>query len=786
MTTTEVVVSIEDADVVVTVDNPSIVVDLAGGPPGPPGYPGPAGPAGPPGVGIPTGGSTGQVLVKSSVVDYATTWVDAPAGGGGTGADEVHIGAGTPGPSTIELWVDTDEDPPTIEIEGEAWERDTATVTTTSLAAGASWVGTVALAEGYRIYRVQSSAPARVILYTTAGKQSADSSRPLGTDPTGDSGVVLEVSSTADLLAADLSPVVDGFDGKSTPDGVVPITVTNTGTSTATITVYLLWLPAEGEVNAGGGDGGGTGADGPPGPPGPPGTRGSLWYTDADYTSPPAVPDPLDGDLFLWAGNTGGAGVIVGDVDRYVGGGIGWSPGGNIRGPAGAPGTDGMDGVEGPEGPQGPPGSTGPANVLNIGTVTTGAAGSAAAASITGTTPAQTLNLTIPRGDTGATGPQGPAGSGGGGSLNGYLDLDSQTGTTDDDKLTTAMSYAGAQTYPPTILLGARQYDFNLARTLYNGFSIQGVAGMGNAEKKNPGYRKTMVSNGVGSGTWLSHSGSEVWDVTIRNIAFDAVGTAAQWMGGTSVYWCMNIRDCSWTDYKSVLGSQGTKLLVNLCLMDGWLSFNNSYSGAIHIGGSDNALFMGMTNIDSGTAYANAGGANGQYHLWCDHLEKSTIGPIYLTAEGTSSYGWNGIRVSGPGHNTTASNLGGPLWITGAKIEGRNAGAPCNGSLIRVEGGILTVRDTWLGYAMKNPTVPGHSPTDAGVVHQTAGQVVLGGCTYDRATGVAESVPLLYSAGGTANVNQITTGAKGGLWTGKPQVDAAGGTVTADTTVTVV
>lgn len=58
----------------------------------------------------------------------------------------------------------------------------------------------------------------------------------------------------------------------------------------------------------------------------------------------------------------------------------------------------------------GPQGNPGPANSLNIGTVATGAAGSSASATITGTAPSQTLNLTIPRGDTGA------AGSGGGGS----------------------------------------------------------------------------------------------------------------------------------------------------------------------------------------------------------------------------------------------------------------------------------------------------------------------------------------------------------------------------------
>ena len=35
------------------------------------------------GQGVPTGGTTGQVLAKSSSTDYATEWVDASSGGGG-------------------------------------------------------------------------------------------------------------------------------------------------------------------------------------------------------------------------------------------------------------------------------------------------------------------------------------------------------------------------------------------------------------------------------------------------------------------------------------------------------------------------------------------------------------------------------------------------------------------------------------------------------------------------------------------------------------------------------
>lgn len=62
-------------------------------------------------------------------------------------------------------------------------------------------------------------------------------------------------------------------------------------------------------------------------------------------------------------------------------------------------------GIKGDKGDQGDDSTVpGPPNVLTIGTVTTGAAGSQAAATITGTSPAQVLGLTIPRGDKGDQG----------------------------------------------------------------------------------------------------------------------------------------------------------------------------------------------------------------------------------------------------------------------------------------------------------------------------------------------------------------------------------------------
>ena len=71
------------------------------------------------------------------------------------------------------------------------------------------------------------------------------------------------------------------------------------------------------------------------------------------------------------------------------------------QGPAGPAGAKGADGAAGPTGP------AGPANTLSIGTVEKG---DAASATITGTSPAQVLNLVLPKGDRGDPGPEGPQG----------------------------------------------------------------------------------------------------------------------------------------------------------------------------------------------------------------------------------------------------------------------------------------------------------------------------------------------------------------------------------------
>jgi hypothetical protein len=80
------------------------------GPPGPTGPTGPAGATGAAGPGVPTGGTTSQVLTKTSAVDYATSW-QTPTGGGGTGV------------------TDGDKGDIVVTASGATWMFDTAVVT---------------------------------------------------------------------------------------------------------------------------------------------------------------------------------------------------------------------------------------------------------------------------------------------------------------------------------------------------------------------------------------------------------------------------------------------------------------------------------------------------------------------------------------------------------------------------------------------------------------------------------------------------------------------------------
>lgn len=98
------------ADVVDQVGGASVLV----GPQGPAGQPGAPGT---PGTGVPAGGTTGQLLAKSSSADYATGWVAAPSSTVGFAT----TGAARPSGYAVVIWMGGL--PPLDAVAGDIWVR---------------------------------------------------------------------------------------------------------------------------------------------------------------------------------------------------------------------------------------------------------------------------------------------------------------------------------------------------------------------------------------------------------------------------------------------------------------------------------------------------------------------------------------------------------------------------------------------------------------------------------------------------------------------------------------
>lgn len=383
-----------------------------------------------------------------------------------------------------------------------------------------------------------------------------------------------------------------------------------------------------------------------------------------------------------------------------------------------------------------------------------------------------------------------PSGGGSGATADklGRVFIDDQSGT-DTQKVAAAIAVVQGQSYRGTITFGNRNHDLpvqNLAPI--TGLRFSGPPGVGNSERNGQTLMPCRLSLS-GTGGFLQMQGAtDIFGVFLDGIhVTGGSNTRLLDQGVSSALWrnlCIPTISCS--GLRNLLGSFSAKLLVTAPLFPGPWNIGNCFDTAIHIGASDGvALWPAGMLLDSGTSFNSSGGSVGHPHLMFDFMEKTDVGPIYMTSEGA----WGGIQVVGPGYNTGGSNLGGPITFHGGFWEGRNAGAPCNGSLFRQDGGLVNLRDVWIAYGMANPAAQAHTPTDAGILHLRGnGRTLVDGCTYDHATAVAETVPFAFLEGNARlRIRDQWVGSKGGVWTGLPRIGPAGigSFVDADNSVTV-
>ncbi|WP_242890823.1 hypothetical protein [Actinomadura litoris] len=278
------------------------------------------------------------------------------------------------------------------------------------------------------------------------------------------------------------------------------------------------------------------------------------------------------------------------------------------------------------------------------------------------------------------------------------IPLDAFDGASDDAKLTAALSYAAAQTYKPTIVLGHRQTTFTQTRKIFNGFAISGpVTG---SEFR---YNQKVKVSVPGSG-WLDMPPGQTKGIYIGNLSFEGDSNTSFFVDHDNtgpVLWASLWENLGFNLFKHVFYGAHTAVTWS-----GYWDINNCYDTPFKLFGSDNTYWPDGLLIDSPNM-----GAGNKYHVWLPNMSKTTVGPVFLTARNNVS----GVRIDG----------GRGLALTGIRFDAQaQANVPTWGSQLLITGGrFLRVRDCWFYGGMSQPDSTGHSNPayDKGIITITGG-----------------------------------------------------------------
>src|SRR5689334_1660456 len=197
------------------------------------------------------------------------------------------------------------------------------------------------------------------------------------------------------------------------------------------------------------------------------------------------------------------------------------------------------------------------------------------------------------------------------------VELDAFDGASDDDKLDAALAYAAAQTYKPTIVLGTRQTSFAKTRTLFNGCSISGPAGVGTEFR----YTNKVKLNVPGSG-WLDLPAGQTKGVYIGGLCFEGNADTSFFVDHDNtgpVLWASTIRDVGFNLFRHVIWGAHDAVTFS-----GFWDVNNCYDTEFKLWGSDSNYFTDGLLIDSPNT-----GTGDRYHVWAPWLGKTTFGPMF-------------------------------------------------------------------------------------------------------------------------------------------------------------
>ena len=352
--------------------------------------------------------------------------------------------------------------------------------------------------------------------------------------------------------------------------------------------------------------------------------------------------------------------------------------------------------------------------------------------------------------------------------------LDEYTGT-DDEKLTSAIADQQAATdrNMPPIVLPDRPLTFNQVRTAYSGLKLiaSHATGQKNPELSSGTYVGPEITLGaaVSSGTssWWVGTGS-IYDVFMSGFSVHGSSSAAThqfWDQNTGTLYACEFNALSFNFMRGVFGRYDRACYFTQVMLTGSWTMNNLWETQIHIGGSDDALFMGsLCNIGTSQSAAQTGSYSTQfYDIYLEGISNTNVGMIYLSLLN----GHRGLRVGGTSGN--GINFHGGVY-EGYKGTGTTAGGQplrASGSVVRLDSGSGSFFGGNFGQAMASPNAAEH-----GYIEVAGGEWDFFGPTFYRGD-TADTVPVLYQSGGRV----LIQGAKmrqNETWSTRPKYQLSG------------
>jgi hypothetical protein len=326
--------------------------------------------------------------------------------------------------------------------------------------------------------------------------------------------------------------------------------------------------------------------------------------------------------------------------------------------------------------------------------------------------------------------------------LAGLVTLDSFDGANDDDKLTNALSYCGAQTMIPALQFPARKVSLNVGgRAPFSGMKLLGPNSRGPKNLELSGGKlvnhRVQFGSGIGLGakSWFAHGGT-LYDIYMQGLAFQGTSTQQLWSQPSGTLYACEFESLNLYGMGASFGNVNEKCLMTQVVFSGMWTVLGSTTQQFHIGGSDNDFWV--------SGYCNMGGngdPNADYWFRLDGVGKTRVGSLYLTAGRCK-----GIRVSG-------ASEGVQIEFRGVRFEGYHSDKPSSG-LIQIDSGHVLFDGGDIGYSKP-------------VIIQNGGVLKLSGVNFERGSYQNQNDPLLIQNGGTAYVWAATISDNGPMkWQG--------------------